>query len=74
MQLLVSVIYPVNKSQFDFCIRHVVFFFWTGRLHKYCRASDMPQETCFMSCNPCIKYGGVWCPSGHVVVWINGVR
>lgn len=45
-----------------------------GRLHKYCRAPDMPQETCFMGCNSCIKYGGVWCPKGHVVVWINGVR
>jgi len=45
-----------------------------GRLHKYCRAPDMPQETCFMGCKSCIKYGGVWCPSGHVVVWINGVR
>ncbi|KAK2564775.1 Beta-secretase 2 [Acropora cervicornis] len=45
-----------------------------GRLHKYCRAPDMPQETCFMGCKSCIKYGGVWCPKGHVVVWINGVR
>ena len=34
----------------------------------------MPQETCFMGCKSCIRYGGVWCPSGHVVVWINGVR
>ncbi|KAJ7372197.1 hypothetical protein OS493_020629 [Desmophyllum pertusum] len=38
-----------------------------GRLHKYCRAPDMPQETCFMGCKSCIRYGGVWCPSGHVV-------
>ncbi|XP_068715614.1 beta-secretase 1-like isoform X2 [Montipora foliosa] len=45
-----------------------------GRLHKYCRAPDMPRETCFMGCKSCIKYGGVWCPKGHVVVWINGVR
>nr|XP_058948271.1 beta-secretase 2-like [Pocillopora verrucosa] len=45
-----------------------------GRLHKYCRAPNMPQETCFMGCKPCIEYGGVWCPKGHVVVWINGVR
>ena len=34
----------------------------------------MPQETCFMGCKSCIRFGGVWCPSGHVVVWINGVR
>ena len=27
-----------------------------------------------MGCKPCIEYGGVWCPKGHVVVWINGVR
>jgi len=34
----------------------------------------MPPETCFMNCNSCVGYGGVWCPKGHVVVWINGVR
>ncbi|KAM7447610.1 hypothetical protein ABFA07_004159 [Porites harrisoni] len=45
-----------------------------GRLHKYCRADEMPQETCFMECNSCVKNGGIWCPKGHVVVWINGVR
>ncbi|XP_031556504.1 beta-secretase 2-like [Actinia tenebrosa] len=46
----------------------------TGRLHKYCKATDMPRESCAMSCDPCIKEGGVWCPNGKVVVWINGVR
>ena len=49
-------------------------FFLLGRLHKYCRADEMPQETCFMECNSCVKNGGIWCPKGHVVVWINGVR
>lgn len=51
-----------------------IFFLLLGRLHKYCRAPNMPQETCFMGCKPCIEYSGVWCPKGHVVVWINGVR
>ncbi|XP_048579990.1 beta-secretase 2 isoform X2 [Nematostella vectensis] len=45
-----------------------------GRLHKYCRAPEMPRETCPMTCSACIDAGGVWCPTGRVIVWINGVK
>ena len=31
-------------------------FFLQGRLHKCCRAPDIPQETCFMGCKSYIKY------------------
>ena len=63
-----------RKTKLNAFLNFDFSFFLLGRLHKYCRADEMPQETCFMECNSCVKYGGIWCPKGHVVVWINGVR
>lgn len=65
-------VFPILSYNKLMYIKSVCFL--KGRLHKYCKAPEMPRETCAMSCDSCIKEGGVWCPDGKVVVWINGVR